>query len=93
MLIGDDRRSSPVYEIESTKNDDVDGRLELDYFDLMPGMTRKDRAMFNRVPSTSTVVIITSETYYVTKAINLVSPVPGQPGALLCVPPGMVVCA
>jgi hypothetical protein len=92
VLINDHWRS-PVYEIESTKNEDVDDRLELNYYNL-PSMTnRKDRAMFNRVPSTSTVIIITTDTHYVTKAINPVSSVNGQPGALICMPPGFVLCA
>ena len=91
VLISDPLRS-PVYEIESSKNEDLDGRLEFgDYYDL-PGSTRKDKAMFNRGPSTSTVTVITMETYYVTKAIKPVNSVLGQPGALICLPPGLVVC-
>ena len=92
VLITDSWRS-PIYEIESTKNEDFDSRLEFVGYDDLMGMTRKDRAMFNRIPSTSTVTVITSETYFVTKAVIPVFTTLGQPGPLLCIPPGLVVCA
>lgn len=94
VLISDPLRSA-VREIESSKYEDlIDGRSELNDYDLPELLTRKDRAMFNRVPSTSTVTVIAMETYVVTKAINPVTSVSSQiTGVLICVPPGLVVCA
>jgi hypothetical protein len=94
VLISDPLRSA-VREIESSKYKDlIDGRSELNDYDLPELLTRKDRAMFNRVPSTSTVTVIAMETYVVTKAINPVTSVSSQlAGVLICVPPGLVVCA
>ncbi|EFX65539.1 hypothetical protein DAPPUDRAFT_264553 [Daphnia pulex] len=96
VLISDPLRSA-VREIESSKYEDViDGRSEWNDYDLPELLSRKDRAMFNRVglPSTSTVTVIAMETYVVTKAINPVTSVSSQlAGVLICVPPGLVVCA
>lgn len=93
-VLGDPLRSA-VHEIESSKYEDlIDDSPEFNYYDLPELSARKDRAMFNRAPSTSTVTVITMETSVVTKAINPVISVASQlSGVLICLPPGLVVCA
>lgn len=84
-------QQSPVYSIESSKDEDLNEERHLGYYE-MEELTRRDRAMFGW-PTTRTVTVVATQTSIVTQAVSPMHPPIGSPtGLLICVPPGLVVC-
>uniref|UniRef100_A0A0P6GLH7 Uncharacterized protein n=1 Tax=Daphnia magna TaxID=35525 RepID=A0A0P6GLH7_9CRUS len=84
-------QKSPVYSIESSKDEDLNEERDLGYYE-MEELTRRDRAMFGW-PTTRTVTVVATQTSIVTRAVSPMHPPIGSPtGFLICVPPGLVVC-
>ncbi|XP_057378685.1 uncharacterized protein LOC130700716 [Daphnia carinata] len=85
-------KPSPVYSIESSKDEDLNEDRGLVYYE-MEELARKDRAMFPS-PTTKIETVVATETSIETRAvIPLHLPTNATAGQLICVPPGLVVCA
>ncbi|KAI9563687.1 hypothetical protein GHT06_011151 [Daphnia sinensis] len=83
-------QQSPVYSIESSKEEDLDEERDLGSHE-MEELTRTDRAMFGSI-TTRIVTVVATQTSILTRAISPILLVGATAGPLICVPPGLVVC-
>ncbi len=88
-IMGTQKGRAEIYEIESSKEEHME-----DLHASQQSPLRQERAGFRlQVTETSTVTVFVFNPTAIKKAITPVATPPaGQPGALLCIPPGLAVC-